>query len=338
MSNSIFTKTIVFVTLLAAIVFVFRGGTVQQEVPVLIILDTDISSDVDDVGAVAVLHALANQGKAQILAMMVSSGDPWSAPCLDALNTWFGRPNIPIGMIKGKSVQHESKYTAAIASEFPQDIRKGEHAPDAVSLYRQILSEQEDDSVTLVTVGYLTNLRNLLQSQADEISSLDGVSLVRQKVKKLVCMGGKYPEGREWNFYQDVSSTEYVLKEWPTPIIFSGYEAGRNIMTGAALKALPARHPVRMSYALYNNITDRPSWDQLTVLYAVEEHTLNHEIAWQVSTQGDNHMSPEGINKWISRKGANGNYLMLKTSSEKVANVIDQLMLKAVLRESNIKK
>ncbi|MCI5129067.1 MAG: hypothetical protein D3907_11335, partial [Candidatus Electrothrix sp. AUS3] len=161
----------------------------SEEVPRLI-LDTDISSDVDDVGAVAVLHSLANQGRVQILAMQVSSGDPWSVPCLDALNTWFDEPDIPVGMVKGKAVQHQSKYTRIIAEEFPHDSDTGEKAPDAVTLYRRILAEQPDQSVTLVTIGYLTNLENLLRSKADEISPLDGIKLVRQKVQRLVCMGG----------------------------------------------------------------------------------------------------------------------------------------------------
>ncbi|MCI5139192.1 MAG: hypothetical protein D3922_12435, partial [Candidatus Electrothrix sp. AR1] len=120
----------------------------------LLILDTDLSSDVDDVGAVALLHGLADQGKVQILAMQISSGDPWSVPCLDALNTWFGRPDIPIGMVKGKAVRHESKYTRAIAEEFPNKSGAVD-TPDAVALYRRILDEQPDHTVTLVTIGYL---------------------------------------------------------------------------------------------------------------------------------------------------------------------------------------
>ena len=113
--------------------------------PAKVIFDTDISSDVDDAGAVAVLHALANQGKVDILAMMVSSGDPWSGPCLDALNTWFGRPDIPIGVIKAPTVTHESNYTREIASTYPQNLRRSEDTPDATKLYRQLLSKQPDN-------------------------------------------------------------------------------------------------------------------------------------------------------------------------------------------------
>ena len=62
-----------------------------------VIFDTDLGADVDDAGAVAVLHALADLGEAEILAMGLSVKHPWSAPCLDALNTYYGRPDIPIG-------------------------------------------------------------------------------------------------------------------------------------------------------------------------------------------------------------------------------------------------
>ena len=55
--------------------------------PVRVIFDTDIQGDVDDVGTVAVLHALADSGEVDILAMGVSSKNPWSPLCLSALNT-----------------------------------------------------------------------------------------------------------------------------------------------------------------------------------------------------------------------------------------------------------
>ena len=243
MSNAAILKTGILSVLLILVAMFYFSVTGKQTAPTLIILDTDISSDVDDVGAVAVLHSLADQGKTEILAMMVSSGDLWSVPCLDSLNTWFGRPDIPLGMVKGKNVLHKSEYTAVLAAEFPHDIQSGDAAPDAVTLYRQVLVEQEDDSVTLVSIGYLTNLNNLLQSQPDIISPLNGRELVKQKVKKLICMGGQYPQGREWNFYQDTASTKYVLGNWPSPITFCGFEAGLNIMTGAALQSVAAPHP-----------------------------------------------------------------------------------------------
>ena len=151
--------------------------------PVKIIFDTDIEADVDDVGTVAVLHALANQREADILAMGVSARHEWSAPCLDALNTWFLRPDIPIGIVKGSGGRgNKSKYCKAIAREFPHDLKSSDDAPEAASLYRQMLARQADNSVVMVSVGFLTNFSELLRTTADEHSQLIGVELVRRKV------------------------------------------------------------------------------------------------------------------------------------------------------------
>lgn len=318
-------QSILFVVI--ALVFLCMGE-VSGKNPPLIILDTDLSSDVDDVGAVAVLHNLASQGKADILAMMVSSGDPWSIPCLDAINTWFGRPDIPLGMVKGKSVRHESKYTRLIAEEFPHNSKTGAEAPDAVQLYRQILAGQADHSVTLVTVGYLTNLHNLLLSEPDDISPLDGKALVRDKVQTLVCMGGGYPEGYEWNFYQDISAAMHVVKHWPTPIIFSGFEIGKDVWTGAGLQQIQHRNPVRRSYELYNALTDRPSWDQVTVFYAVERANQQKTGLWH-RLYGQNSVQENGHNYWLNENTDRGghSYLVQDGKSGEIANLLEQLML-----------
>jgi hypothetical protein len=55
--------------------------------PVKIILDVDLAEDVDDAGAMATLHALANRGEAQILGILISSRNEWVGPCADAINT-----------------------------------------------------------------------------------------------------------------------------------------------------------------------------------------------------------------------------------------------------------
>ena len=81
-----------------------------EEVPGLkLIFDTDMMGDVDDVGTAALLHALADQGEVKILAMGLSGKNPWSPLCLDALNTYFRRPEIPIGVVKGRAFDKRSK-------------------------------------------------------------------------------------------------------------------------------------------------------------------------------------------------------------------------------------
>src|SRR5688572_15365153 len=64
---------------------------------VRVILDTDLGIDVDDAGALAVLHALADKGEVRILATVANVNDPYAPGALDAINTYYGRPNIPVG-------------------------------------------------------------------------------------------------------------------------------------------------------------------------------------------------------------------------------------------------
>ena len=297
-----------------------------QDVVTRVILDTDISSDVDDAGAVAVLHALADQGDAQIIAMMVSSGDPWAGSSLDVLNTSFGRPDIPVGAIKDPTVVHVSKYTQYIAENFKHDLQSDTDIPDATRLYRKILSSQPDRSVTVVSIGYLSNLSRLLRSGADEYSSLDGKDLVLKKVKKLVCMGGQYPAGREWNFYQDSEASSYVVSMWPTPVIFCGFEIGQKILTGKALGRVNTNHPLRKAYQLYNNISDRQSWDQIAVLLAVVHGEVQSKY-WDLSAPGEVRVDMAGNNWWEVKGDGQHRYMIWTSKTTQLSQIIDDLML-----------
>ena len=313
------------ISLLLVVTNLTHAGQYQA---VRLIFDTDIESDVDDVGAVAVLHALANRNETEILAMMISSSNPWSASCLDALNTYYGRPDIPIGCVKKNGIEKGSKYTEIIAKEYPHDLKSIDKAPGAVKLYRKILSSQPDNSVTIVNVGYLTNLKNLLDSEPDEFSSFGGSALVQKKVRVLVCMGGVYPKGREWNFYQDAVASKAVVSSWPTPIIYCGHEIGVAIKTGSGLRDMPRNNPVRRSYELYNNLSDRESWDQTAVLYAVRGLNGQLKDVWDVVTTGSNHVNPDGSNIWQELPDNQHAFLARKMKPDRVARIIEDLMIK----------
>src|SRR5688500_19154667 len=102
------------------------AAALAGQTPVRLILDSDMDSDCDDAGALAVLHALADRGEAEILATVVSSKNPWSAPCVDAINTYYGRGDLPVGAPKGAGAAKESKYARKIAEQFPQDLGPAE--------------------------------------------------------------------------------------------------------------------------------------------------------------------------------------------------------------------
>jgi purine nucleosidase len=310
---------------LAMVTVDMKGEAAAAAPPTSVIFDTDIENDVDDVGAAAVLHALADQGECRILAMGVSVKHRWSAPCLDVLNTYYGRPDIPIGVVKSGGVETGSKYAETIAKEFPHDLKSPDDAPDAVALYRRILAEQPDGSVVFVSVGFLTNVARLLESQAGGPGELSGVELVRKKVRAWVCMGGKFPDGKEWNVYQDTAASKVAFSTWPTPIVFSGFEIGDSIQTGAALKSTPAS-PVRRGYELFNGLENRSSWDQTAVLYAVRGLDGGLTQYWDVSKPGVIELAADGSNRWREQADGKHTYLIRKSPDQQIAAAIDRLM------------
>jgi hypothetical protein len=166
--------------------------------PVPIIFDTDIGPDYDDVGAIALLHAMADKGECSILATIASNGHPRIAAVLSVLNTYFRRSSLPIGVVRGKAVDlgANQKWDSLITEKYPHPLRSNDESFDALKLYRKVLAGQADGTVTIVTVGFLTNMANLLQSGGDEYSPLDGAALIRRKVKQLVCMAGRLRDRR----------------------------------------------------------------------------------------------------------------------------------------------
>ena len=224
-----------------------------------IILDTDMTFDVDDVGALAVLHALADDGQATILAVNYNEVHKNAAPAIDAINTFYGRSDIPIGVYRGPFADPDaSRYLDHVAA-FPHRLTY-DLAPDALDVYRRVLMGQPDHSVTIVSVGFLNNLARLLRAEAD---------LVAGKVEKLVIMGGRHNDGFNLVRHGLVETTQEVMKNWPTPLAISDY--GGHLHTGASLEETPLANPVREAYYRWfgNSFKGRSSWDQVAVLYGV---------------------------------------------------------------------
>ena len=134
----------------------------KPRVPVPVIFDTDMGGDCDDVGALFILHGAVERGEARLLATMGCVSADAIAPALDAINTWFGRPKTPVGTLKDTGFLAGPHYTTELAKRFPHQFAAGMDYPDAVELYRQILSQQPDGSVVIVAVGPLRNLATCL--------------------------------------------------------------------------------------------------------------------------------------------------------------------------------
>jgi Inosine-uridine preferring nucleoside hydrolase len=295
--------------------------------PARVILDTDLSSDVDDVGSVAVLHALADLGEVEILGMGISFNDAFSAPCLDALNTYYGRPDIPIGVMPGIGKDSASAYTRKVAEEFPHDLASAADAPAAVTLYRRLLASQPDRSVVLISIGPLTNVAALLTSPPDEHSDLNGKALVEKKVRAWVPMAGTFPSGHEFNTDINPAVSHAVLEGWPTPIVFSGFEIGQSIGTGPGLRATPTSNPVRRAYELFNGLTGRASFDQTAVLYAVRGLAGKLDDTWNLSPSGNVTAATDAAIAWHAKPDRGHRYLIQKMPPDEVGRTIEALMV-----------
>lgn len=229
--------------------------------PVKVIFDTDMCFDVDDVGALAVLHTYANQKDAEILAVCFNETHKDGAAAIDAINTWYGRGDIPIGIYKGELENPDSSNYLTYLTAYPHDVPADKNnIKSALDIYVETLSAQPDQSVVIISVGFLNNLELLLAAHKD---------LIVRKVKKMVIMGGLIRDDFNFVRHNLVSTTEKVLKEWPTPIVIT--QLGGDIYTGAGLENEPDS-PVREAYYRWfgNKFEGRASWDAFAVLYAIK--------------------------------------------------------------------
>lgn len=299
--------------------------------PKKIIFDTDMGPDYDDVGAIALLHALADKGECEILATVSSNSHPSVAPTIEALNRFYGKENLAIGIPDkpGVNFTANNNWNDSLLSKFAPDLRFKTEYPSASEIYRKILSQQPDNSVTIVTVGFTTNLSNLLKTKGDKHSPLSGIDLVNKKVKKWVAMAGHFPEGREFNVFTDSTSSSHAFDNWPTTILLSGFEIGEHILTGGKLAQLdPQNNPSSWAYK-YNLATfadvpskKRMSWDQTAVLCAIHDP----ERYFYVCGPGKIIVNDIGNNHWEPNVGENHYFLVHKHPYQKVADTIDSLM------------
>jgi len=317
-----------FFSLFIACLIMFNLNA-QKQKPVPIIFDSDIGPDYDDVGAITMLHAFADSGEAKILATVASDKYPNAAAVLSVFNTYFKRPNIPIGIVKGNGVNlsDEQHWSDTLVAKYPHKIKSNDEAEDAVTVYRKILSQQPDNSVTIVTVGFLTNLANLMNSKPDKYSPLDGTTLIHKKVKRLVSMAGRFPEGKEFNVFMDSTSSQIVFSKWPTEVIFSGFEIGEKIKTGLPLvqnnsiQNSPVKDVFRICLPMAEeDHNGRSSWDETAVLVAGKGFEPYYSIE-----SGSIIVNDDGSNSW-DKDGNNQFYLVEKLPHEQVQQLINNLM------------
>ena len=255
--NWIFVENLFYLLLVFNLLTIFLYA--QDIKPIKVIYETNMCLAVDDVGGLAMIHALQNRGEAELLAVCLNDPHPKGVAAVDAINTWYGRGEIPIGVYKGPFPDPDTSAYLDALSKFPHDL-DFENAPSALSVYKKVLANQQDKSVTIISVGFMNNLDILLK---------DSPILVARKVKELVIMGSNNGDTHNLGFHNTANAAQNVIKNWPSPIVF--HHLGGDVMTGRRLKETPENNPVRDAYYKYSGskFVDQPSFDQITVLYGV---------------------------------------------------------------------
>ncbi|MDR2675168.1 MAG: nucleoside hydrolase [Opitutaceae bacterium] len=294
--------------------------------PVKLIFDTDMGNDVDDALALAVIHALQNRGSCELLAVTLTCPEPLAPAYVAAVNTFYGRPGIPIGVNPGsaRALHPKQRFLEIMLRKNPDGSPvfpsgwDASAAPRAVDLLRRTLAGADDASIVIVQVGFSTNLAALLDTRPDALSPLGGRDLAARKVRLLSVMAGDFSTGKdggaservEFNIKHDIPAARKLAGEWPAPIVWGGFEVGMAVRYPARSMnndfAYVASHPVREAYQSYLPTPhERPCWDLISTLYAI----WPDRPYYGCSPPGRVTVSPEGRTAFVAQPEGRDRYL-----------------------------
>lgn len=305
-----------------------------EDIPTLI-LDTDAGNCTDDLFALQALFSYRKQGACRVLGVMGGMQNALAKRFMDCLMHYYEADDIPLGLVEGEADYFDiTPYRELVDSLradgrplfAPTGIPLSSRLP-AWKLYRKLLSEAADTSVTVVCVGQFTNLGKLLISEADEYSTLSGYELVKQKVKALHAMGGcftkipmRYSEGFlevEYNIEADVPLAKRVLEEWPGELRLLPMEVGMLFPSDhdeiLADYAWQPDSPIYQVYSRYDEwaIGDvgQYLWDVVTVL-----HALLGEDYFSCSRRGRMHIDEKGKTTYTLDETGNAHIINVNSS------------------------
>jgi purine nucleosidase len=272
--------------------------------------------------------------------VIASQTGPHIVGAINAINTWYGRGAIPIGLSPRDDQRFTDHYAPVIGDprRYPS-TQSNATAPDSTTLYRRLLHESPDQSVKIVVIGSQTCVRLLLDSAADHEGDgsigRDGRALVEAKVSGLYLMAGNFTDSnhREHNIMLDLESAQRVAADWPTPIVYSGFEIGHPVITGGRMTN-PERNPVAKAYELFpaggvGTIAGSASFDQTMLYYAVRGVMADDVRLWRISQTGTATF-PDGRTVFTPDPNGRHRHLIADAPPETVAHVIETLMIEPV--------
>ncbi len=300
-----------------------------------IIFDTDFGNDADDLGALTILNNLENQGECEVLAVMSYFTENDVIAAIDAVNFFYDN-EFELAISSRGYYGAEHSYNAVIANKF-KSRQTNDTVPLCTDLYRKLLAEAEDSSITIIVVGPLGNIRALYESPADDVSPLTGAELLERKVSRFAIMGGGYPEMKgEWNFNgNQPGTTKFILETLPHHLGFVDYQVGNAVKIGDEFNELEGLSPLKVGFAHFSanaswmkeyykgRILDNASYDQLALYLGI----YGDESPYYDMVEGERCTAVEsGDNKWIKDEESNHTYMRLKSDIAPFRREIYRLM------------
>jgi hypothetical protein len=255
----------------------------------------------------------------------ISKINPLTGPFTDAVNTFYGRPDIAIGVTRDGQ-RRDSKYLKLVSERrgpefrYPHDVPSNDALPDAVAVLRRTLAAQPNHSIVLVQVGLAANLAELVESQPDGVSPLSGEELVRDKVKRVEVMAGSFvpingnDHYLEANVRNGIAAMQQFADQWPddVPVIWSGFEIGIAAPYPRESIARDFRyvehHIVPEAYLLHSGPDhDRPTWDLTSVLHAVRPD----DGYFDLSERGRVTVEDDGFMRFEAAEDGRDRYLIM---------------------------
>lgn len=271
-----------------------------KQLPIPIIIDTDFASDCDDILAVRLGNVFQDQGILSVQGIALSTSYSKSPLALHALCKADGYGSIPVAMdTSGNGVQVHTDYVDVMA-EYP---RSTDAYKQPVQMYRRILS-QAPTKVNIITLGFLQNLEDLLNSKSDDISPYTGIELIQQKVDTLYIVGGNDSGKPEFNFYYGgdrcIASAKTIAANWPGAIVYLTQDLTYDTFCGQFYQTedTSKKDIATKALAANNQAGGVVAWDVFALWCAVQ-HMADNMIASDLGIeQGNFYISDTGGTIW----------------------------------------
>ncbi|KAI2611827.1 hypothetical protein GGR54DRAFT_616916 [Hypoxylon sp. NC1633] len=272
-----------------------------------LIIDTDMLNFDDDPLAIGLANIFQNWGEVELIGVMSSINSRFAPPAFDAINTYFGHPDIPVSvqkpvdnMTQWPEYPEFGDYVTGLTYNFTEDVRDGTNTPDPVSSYRYLLSTSADKSIIIAMIGFFDNMYHLLHSGPDQISPHTGAELLSSKVSELVVQANDVGLSYNTNTH-NCTFAQVFLNWWPGKLTFASDDVGDSTYIGRRITTKLDVRTNPLGYALRANIgrsATHQVWDAVAVYYAV--CGLDDVFRWKYPRGGRVSLNASAYASWES--------------------------------------